>query len=409
MELNNEMINVDLKETVLSEVIDSVDVILYSRNITGGDFVYLSQNTERITGYDHQELTSGQVLWEEIIFSKNKKIYENAIKKASKGNGNFTAEYKINKKDDSIIDVCDKGRVIFDEFSNPIRFAGIIRDNSEIKRAENELCRTQKLQTLGRLAAGVAHEINTPIQFIGDNLQFMQDSFCQYKRALMAYQNFRINNDQDSLLKVLNSIDLEFLNGEIPQALNQSVDGIKRVSAMVSAMRHFSHLDERRMVAADINKALESTLIILKNEVKYITNIQTNFDKNLPKVVCCIDEINQVFMNLVVNAAHSIEQKNAGFNVKKGLIRVSSQLEGKYVVVKVADDGLGIPEDIQDKIFDSFFTTKKIGKGTGQGLSISHSIVTKKHNGKLYFETVQGKGTTFIVKIPVNPDYKRER
>jgi signal transduction histidine kinase len=201
--------------------------------------------------------------------------------------------------------------------------------------------------------------------------------------------------------------DLHFLAEEIPRAIEQSLDGIKRVVTMVVAMRDFSHIDERRMGLTDLNKALKSTIVILRNEIKYTADVKTDLDNNLPRVYCCADDMNQVFLNLLINAAHSIAEVVGTGARKRGLITVTSRREGDNVLILVSDTGTGIKLDIQDKIFDPFFTTKAPGKGTGQGLSLARSIVVDKHAGVLDFETEFGVGTTFTVRLPIESNRQK--
>ncbi|MBW8014658.1 MAG: ATP-binding protein [Planctomycetes bacterium] len=281
--------------------------------------------------------------------------------------------------------------------------------------ARRELERTQMLQNLGKLTAGIAHEINTPIQFIGDNLQFLSNGFEDILSLLCEYEKFRteateaaVSNDQhERVLAAKVKTDVDFIAKEIPKAIAQSIDGIKRVSSMISAMRDFSHIDERRFAPANLNKAIESTIVILRNEIKYVADVETNLDDNLPAVMCCIDEIQQVFLNLVINAAHSIGDCHEEGG-DRGLIKISSRIEGDDAVFTISDSGKGISPEIREKIFEQFFTTKGPGKGTGQGLSIVQKAVTERHNGRLELESAEGVGTTFTVYIPIEGKTKNE-
>lgn len=274
-----------------------------------------------------------------------------------------------------------------------------------------KLERTQMLQNLGRLTAGIAHEINTPIQFIGDNLQFLSDGFNSLHALLHEYEKNRTDNsseNQDELItNARKKADIDFIEREIPKAISQSIDGVKRVSAMISAMRDFSHIDERRFALANLNKTVKSTVVILRNEIKYVADVETDLDENLPSVMCCIDEMQQVFLNLIINAAHSIgEKKEEGG--PKGLIKVSSRQEDEYAVFAINDNGKGISQEIKEKIFDPFFTTKERGKGTGQGLSIVQSALIDKHKGRLELDSTVGVGTTFTIYIPIEGDSRDE-
>jgi signal transduction histidine kinase len=273
------------------------------------------------------------------------------------------------------------------------------------------------LQSIGKLSAGIAHEINTPIQFLGDNMRFLDDSFKQMSELTRIYAKLRDSVSQDApdneIVAEISSkeeeIEIDFLIDEIPQAIQQSLDGIKLVSKIVSAMRDFSHIDDRKMAAADLNKALGSTITILRNDLKYVADVEKQLDENLPEIVCCVDDMHQVFLNLLINAAHSIEEVIDAGSVQRGLITVKTFVQDQHVVIAIADTGGGIPPEIREKIFEPFFTTKKKnGKGTGQGLAMVLSIVHDKHNGRIELESEVGVGTTFTIKLPIDSDNKRE-
>jgi len=202
--------------------------------------------------------------------------------------------------------------------------------------------------------------------------------------------------------------DLTYLADEIPKAIVQTLDGVGRVAKIVRAMKDFSHPDQGVRAPADLNRALDDTLIVARNELKYVADVVTDFDPQLPAVSCYLSDLNQVFLNLLVNAAHAIADVVGDGKSRqvtgKGTITVTTRREGDEVIVKIADSGTGIPPEIRDRVFDQFFTTKAVGKGTGQGLSIAHSVVVEKHGGSLTFETEVGKGTTFIIRLPLKDE-----
>ena len=277
-------------------------------------------------------------------------------------------------------------------------------DITERKAIEAQLAQSQKLESIGELAAGIAHEINTPIQYIGDNLHFFNNSYVGINEIIEEYHklielvksdeqnNFKINE----ILEKEKNIDLSFLLDEIPKAVTQSLEGVDRVSKIVKSMRDFSHPGMEEKTEIDINNALESTITISKNEWKYVADLETKLDHSIPLVPCYPGEINQVFLNIIINASHAIESTAD----KKGKIKITTCKVDNYVEIRISDTGTGIPDNIKDKVFDHFFTTKEVGKGTGQGLAIAHSVVVDKHNGILTFESEIGKGTTFIIKLP---------
>jgi signal transduction histidine kinase len=201
---------------------------------------------------------------------------------------------------------------------------------------------------------------------------------------------------------VIHGLDIDFLDTEIPKAFEQTLDGLARITKIIGAMKEFSRPSNATKVAADLNRAIESTITVSRNEWKYVADLTTDLAPNLPPIVCLGDEINQVVLNLIVNAAHAIAEKNAGSPDVKGTIRISTVLRGDMVEIRVEDSGGGIPESIRNRVFDPFFTTKPVGKGTGQGLAICRSIVVGKHQGTIDFQSQMGVGTTFVVRIPVN-------
>ncbi|MBK8014626.1 MAG: PAS domain S-box protein [Deltaproteobacteria bacterium] len=277
-------------------------------------------------------------------------------------------------------------------------------------KAEIELRHAQKLQAVGQLAAGIAHEINSPAQFVGDSLHFLSAAFSDLKMLVDGYQKAitslssapSFENVRRELDDLEEASDLRYLEANMPAALDRAMDGIARISNIVRAMQDFGRLDRREMAHSDLNQALASTLVIAKNEYKLVADIVCEYG-DIPSVKCHIGDINQVFLNLVVNAAHAIEDaRNTTSSADRGVIRIRTLCEGANVRIDVEDTGSGIPEHIQHRIFDPFFTTKSVGRGSGQGLAIAHAIAVNKHRGSLTFETRLGEGTTFTMRIPVD-------
>ena len=288
----------------------------------------------------------------------------------------------------------------------------LMRDITQERLVEIQHRQSQKLEAIGQLAAGIAHEINTPTQFIGNNIRFIQNGFQDLMPLLEKYHDIvhqvgtgEISQHEIEEAQALEQrIDTGFLAAEIPAALEGSLKGIDRVTRIVSAMREFSHPGEHEKALADINHAIENTLIVSRNEWKYVAELTTDLDPGLPLVPCLVDEFNQVILNLITNAADSIRdmQMQEGEHVA-GQIQISTSHTREWVIVKVSDNGTGIPEHIRQRIFEPFFTTKEVGKGSGQGLPISYDLIVNKHGGKIEFETQEGLGTTFIIHLPVRP------
>jgi len=296
--------------------------------------------------------------------------------------------------------------------------AGALGQLIERKRAEEErklmeiqLRQAQKLESIGQLAAGIAHEINTPTQYIGDNIRFLQASFAELESAHHALYDLMVANKSGhaspSLIAgteaSLARTDLGFLLEEIPKAVAQTLEGVDRVAKIVRAMKDFSHPGTGEKVLVNLNHALDTTLTVARNEWKYVAKVETDFDPALPSLPCLPGELNQVLLNLIVNAAHAIADVVADDAERKGVITASTRSLGEWAEIRIKDTGRGIPEQIRHKIYDPFFTTKPVGKGTGQGLAIAHAVIVDQHGGTLSFETEMGVGTTFIIRLPFKP------
>jgi signal transduction histidine kinase len=279
------------------------------------------------------------------------------------------------------------------------------------KRMETQLRGAQKLESIGQLAAGIAHEINTPTQYIGDNVRFLQTSFNdlnetheQLEKLLQAARDGTVTPEMAVETEArIQRADVDFLRAEIPRAIQQTLEGVERVAKIVQAMKDFSHPGTEEKTPVDLNKALETTLTVARNEWKYVAQIETDLDPNLPLVPCLPGEFNQVILNLIVNAAHAIASVAGAEGTKKGLITASTRVCGEWAEIRIRDTGCGIPEEIRHKVFDPFFTTKPVGKGTGQGLAIAHTAIVDRHQGTLTFESETGVGSVFIIRLPLNP------
>ncbi|MFZ5698694.1 MAG: response regulator [Pseudomonadota bacterium] len=284
------------------------------------------------------------------------------------------------------------------------------RDVTDQKRVQAELEASQRLATVGSLAAGVAHEINNPIQFVGDSLHFLRDTSTDIFNLidrLLAVHNAITGNatqtDIDAAVAAANTAttaaDLLYLRESVPKALMLSIDGLDRVAMIVRSMQEFSRADQQNMAPTDLNRAIQHTLAVGCNEYKHLAEIQTDFGE-LPLVTCHPADINRAVLSIVINAAHAIGDVVKGTQ-GKGKIVVTTRLDKTDAVISISDTGGGIPENIREHIFDPFFTTREVGKGTGQGLAIAWTIIREKHGGELSFQTRAGNGTTFLIRIPV--------
>jgi phosphate/phosphite/phosphonate ABC transporter binding protein len=297
------------------------------------------------------------------------------------------------------------------------RFVSIVRDISQRLQAEREkeklqsqLLHTQKLESVGQLAAGIAHEINTPTQYIGTNIDFLDDGFKDVATLIGAYQRLLTAEKDHSVTpvlikeieKTLESTDWDYLAQELPLAIAQSKDGVHRISTIVRAMKEFSHPGSKEKISLSLNDLINTTLIVSRNEWKYVAEVKTDFAGDLPLVPCLSDQMGQVFLNLLVNSSHAIAtQLGENSNGLKGHITISTRQVAGQVEVRLRDTGCGIPGDILGKIFDPFFTTKEVGRGTGQGLAIARDVIVTKHGGTLEVESESGQGATFIIRLPI--------
>lgn len=294
-------------------------------------------------------------------------------------------------------------RLLVDEPGRALGVVGVIVDVTERRAQELETQHRQRLEALGRLAAGLAHEINTPIQFVGDNTRFLAQCNSALLRLALGYREILAPSaeptfwaDRHARMQAVEAdLDIEYLTREVPSAIQQSLDGVERVASLVRAMKTFSHPGARAQSPADLNAALQATLTVARNQFRYVADAQLELGE-LPPVTCDIADLNQAFLNMVVNAADAIEETG-----QRGTITVSTRREGDDVLVAVADTGIGVPEHLQSQIFEPFFTTKPVGHGTGQGLPLVRAAVGR-HGGSISVESKTGNGSTFTIRIPVH-------
>lgn len=359
----------------------------------------LGKERAEVVGHLHKELYPSEQVYKKFL-------------KILKGEKGEIFETEVITKSGEQRDVAIKANIY--ELKGKEVMQGIFRDVTETKKAEKEkafleaqLAHTQKLESIGYLAAGIAHEINTPAQFVGDNIHFLKEAFSDLLSLVYRYNQLtEICTDKEAVSKMINDIeatakeiDFKFLLGEIPKAIDESIDGVNRISNIVRSMKEFSHPPETEKTPSDLNKAIQNTITICRNEWKNVAEMIEDFDPDLPFVPCFLDEFNQVILNLIMNSIYAIKQVEK--EGSKGKITLSTHYKNSWVEIRVSDTGAGIPDAYKEKIFNQFFTTKEVGQGTGQGLAISYSTITKKHEGTIDFESEVGKGTTFIIRLPV--------
>ncbi|MFZ5584369.1 MAG: ATP-binding protein [Thermodesulfobacteriota bacterium] len=295
-------------------------------------------------------------------------------------------------------------------------FLAVITDISKRKLLENQLLQSQKLEAIGQLAAGIAHEINTPIQYVSDNTRFIRDSLesftqlfnkhlelAQLTKAAGAFPELTAEMERTA-----QEIDLDYMLREVPVAIEQIEEGLRRVSEIVRSMKEFAHPGSEQKTLADINHVIENTIMVARNEWKYVADIKLDLSPDLPLVPCIPGDLQQIMLNIVVNAAQAIGGPLGECPIEKGLITVSSRQVERWAEIRVSDTGPGIAPEIQRRVFDPFFTTKPVGKGTGQGLAIAYAAVVERHQGEIFCESALGSGATFIVRLPLEAGSGRQ-
>jgi two-component system, NtrC family, sensor kinase len=377
-----------------------------------GNTVFTSHSHAKVLGFlDHEWK---EVRFEDLIHPEDRELYRRTLKDAMKAGLSSFFEYRIHERGGRWLVFEGRAAVIDSNVPGQETVLLISRDITSRKQAEMEkaslevqLRHAQKLEAVGQLAAGIAHELNTPTQYISDNVRFLEEAFGSLSEILKAEGGLLEEATRDTALagraqEVLSRVqaeDLDYLLVEVPRAIQQSLEGLTRVSSIVKAMKIFSHPGAGGQVALDLNQAVENTCLVARNEWKYVSELEMGLEPGLPAIVAYPGEINQMILNLIINAAHAIEAVVGGTGTK-GRILVTTARDGEWVELGVEDTGSGIPEAIREQVFLPFFTTKPVGKGTGQGLAIVHSVVTK-HGGTVDFRTEEGKGTRFRVRLPI--------
>lgn len=291
-----------------------------------------------------------------------------------------------------------------------LRIKRVIRERelrNELILYHKELYQAQKFESVGLLAAGIAHEINTPIQYIGDNTTFLKESFGKMvpiidriTQVMNTNPESAVGEPNHGIEKLIEPLDWDYLKDEIPLAIDQTLSGARQVSRIVRSMKTLSHPGKGEHVAVNIHDIIENVVTVSTNEWKHLARIQCEFDSDVPPILCEPGEIGQVLLNIVINAIHAIKEKKGANPDEKGMISIKTQNRTHGVVIEIKDTGTGVPQELMEKIFDPFFTTKDVGKGTGQGLSIARSVIVDHHNGRINAASEIGKGTCFTISLP---------
>jgi PAS domain S-box-containing protein len=369
-----------------------------------GNVTYINRKFTDCTGYSLEDIRGKNPRLLNSGYSPSE-MYRKLWTTIRNG-GEWRGEFRNRKKNGELYWESAAITPILDTHGSIASFLAVKEDITERRALEAELRQAQKLEGIGQLAAGVAHEINTPIQFVTDNLTFLHESWEASFSLLERYRGTVNRSAMPSpelvqdLAQAEQLCDLEFIRDEVPRAIAQSLDGTRRVAKIVRAIREFSHPDLADKTEADLNEGIASTIVIARNEWKYVADLVTDLDSTLPLVICYPGDVNQVVLNLIVNAAHAIKAKLN--NTLKGRIVVRTRKSGAFAEISVSDTGTGVPEAIRTRIFEPFFTTKEVGTGTGQGLALAHTVVVKKHQGKIWFDTELGCGSTFFIHLPLH-------
>jgi PAS domain S-box-containing protein len=369
-----------------------------------GHRIYNNPTYGRLLGYTAEELKN-TVSFQQIHPDDRPLVTRAAQKAVETGVGQIV-EYRMRRKDGTYVTLESHSSFIRDSRGEIEALVISARDVSDRRMAMH----TEKLSAIGQLAAGVAHELNTPAQYVSDNLTFLRDTWSELDAAMafcLAPAHALIPSDSGSSDGVIFAgppRDWDWLRKEVPKAISQSLEGIRRMTKILGAMRRFSHTGGGEREEVDLSEALDATITVAQHQIKEIADVQTDYQPDLPRVECYCDELNQVFLNLIVNATHAIRDASTQGTRHRGKLTIRTRQIDQDVQIEIQDNGSGIPLDVRDRVFDPFFTTKQVGEGTGQGLTICHEIVVQKHHGTIWFDTEIDKGTTFFVRIPIRFD-----
>jgi PAS domain S-box-containing protein len=372
--------------------------------------VYVSPQVHDLVGVPATELVRRLGAWRGLLHPDDREIILPAYAVLAEDTSGASREYRLVRPDGTEVWVQDICSIVRGSDGEARYVQGFLLDVGERKAAEAtrerlelELRLAQKLEAVGQLAAGIAHEINTPIQFVGDSAHFLQESFETLAQLLQAYRDeagAHAAEPRERLERAEEDADLDYLLERAPTAFARTFEGVGRVATIVRAMKEFAHPSTVEKTATDLNAAVENTLVVAANELRYVADVETDLGE-LPPVVCHADDVNQVLLNLVVNAAHAVGDV-VGDSGERGRIRVSTRRDGEDAVIEVSDTGAGIAPEHVERIFDPFFTTKPVGKGTGQGLAITRRIVVERHGGSVSVESDLGLGAMFTIRLPMN-------
>jgi len=410
----------------------SPTVVFLWKNAKGWPVEKATKNVEKLLGYTAAEFTAGKLCYADLVHPDDLKTVSDKLFTDSnkEKNNKPRQEYRIVAKGGKtkwvtnwiwtrknnegaithyqgiVTDITMRKLAMQDASRN---YKQLKKAHDDLKHMQSQMLQNEKLASIGQLAAGVAHEMNTPVGFVTSNFYTLKEYVDKIQKLLSKYgelaekskssENPQLQTILKDINQFRNDAKLGFILEDINGLLEESTEGLERVTGVVQNLRDFSRVDQQDSHDEyDLNKAIEATLIVARNEIKYDADVHTELTP-LPLICCHSGKINQVLLNILVNAAHAIKFQDRH---EKGKITVRTYPSDNYVVCEICDDGPGIPDNIVSRIFEPFFTTKPVGKGTGLGLSVSHDIIVNKHNGQLLVDSNVGKGTKFTIKLPIN-------
>jgi PAS domain S-box-containing protein len=374
---------------------------LITRHSPDGRLFYASEACHELLGYTPEELIA-QDPWD-IMHPEDAAQFGGADAAPFPLPAGRELTFRIRHRDGHWVWIEAVASLLRDEEGALEEIQVFSRNVTDRRAREARFHEESKLESLGRLSAGLAHEINSPIQFVGDNARFLAEAYQDLIRIVLFYRGLLDSSAplaweerRAQMRQAEEGIEFDYLQTEIPSAVEQTLHGIERVSTIVRAMKTFSHPGHQEQVPADLNEAIEATATVTRHQVNSVADLHLELAE-LPPVRCNIADLNQVFLNLIVNAADAIADTG-----EPGVITVATALDGDHVTIAITDTGGGIPDDVRSKIFDPFFTTKDVGKGSGQGLPLAHAVIHEGHGGTLTVDSTVGTGSTFTVRLPLD-------
>jgi PAS domain S-box-containing protein len=382
------------------------DIIADGVVILDGDSLIVDANNaaSHILGYTRDELVGKRPsIWQRAEEAAERRVL---VMAAIAAHGEWSGEYTVRRKDGSTRTVESRVRSVVDASGKIVQIIAVIRDISDQRKLEVQLLQAQKLKAVGSLGAGVAHEINTPLQYVSDNMQFLEDGLQALRSIIERAESLvAAARDEPALAylamefdEVVRDVNLAYLDLQLPDAANHAREGCARVREIIRALTRLAAPSSVGKVLTDINASIRDALTVSQNEWKTVANMITDLDPGLPLVPCATAELNLVLLNIVINAAQALATRRP--SQPMGHITVSSRVVGEWVEIRIADDGPGISAENQLRVFDPFFTTRAPGKGIGHGLSSAHASVVDTHGGRLWVESVEGQGATFVIHLP---------